>query len=135
MKRARSLRNFARVGNTLRGNPVTRGETVGWLRGFEPPTTGITIQYSNQLSYSHQRTLSARDAIRCDGPRILSRFGRKRHASRGRSARRARIVARRCGKCQTPDARDPGSLRHCDAVAVVPTAVRGNADRRLLGAA
>ena len=28
-------------------------ETVGWLRGFEPPTTGITIRYSNQLSYSH----------------------------------------------------------------------------------
>ena len=26
---------------------------MGWLRGFEPPTTGITIQYSNQLSYSH----------------------------------------------------------------------------------
>src|SRR5690606_20619295 len=28
-------------------------EGVGWLRGLEPPTTGITIQYSNQLSYSH----------------------------------------------------------------------------------
>ena len=28
---------------------------MGWLRGFEPPTTGITIQYSNQLSYSHHR--------------------------------------------------------------------------------
>lgn len=26
---------------------------LGWLRGLEPPTTGITIQYSNQLSYSH----------------------------------------------------------------------------------
>src|SRR5690606_23926773 len=23
------------------------------MRGFEPPTTGITIQYSNQLSYIH----------------------------------------------------------------------------------
>lgn len=28
---------------------------MGWLRGFEPPTTGITIQYSNRLSYSHHR--------------------------------------------------------------------------------
>ena len=28
---------------------------VGWLRGLEPPTTGITIQYSNQLSYSHHK--------------------------------------------------------------------------------
>lgn len=27
----------------------------GWLRGLEPPTTGITIQGSNQLSYSHRR--------------------------------------------------------------------------------
>ena len=26
---------------------------MGWLRGLEPPTTGITIQDSNQLSYSH----------------------------------------------------------------------------------
>ena len=26
---------------------------LGWLRGLEPPTTGITIQDSNQLSYSH----------------------------------------------------------------------------------
>ena len=25
----------------------------GWLRGFEPPTPGTTIQCSNQLSYSH----------------------------------------------------------------------------------
>src|SRR5690606_37226671 len=31
-----------------------RNETeVGWLRGLEPPTSGITIQDSNQLSYSH----------------------------------------------------------------------------------
>ena len=30
---------------------------MGWLRGFEPPTTGITIQYSNQLSYSHHGSL------------------------------------------------------------------------------
>src|SRR6185503_3767269 len=26
---------------------------MGWTRGFEPPTTGITIRYSNQLSYAH----------------------------------------------------------------------------------
>jgi hypothetical protein len=25
----------------------------GWMRGFEPPTTGSTIQCSNQLSYIH----------------------------------------------------------------------------------
>lgn len=28
-------------------------EKVGWTRGLEPPTTGITIRYSNQLSYVH----------------------------------------------------------------------------------
>jgi hypothetical protein len=27
---------------------------MGWTRGFEPPTTGITIRYSNQLSYAHR---------------------------------------------------------------------------------
>ena len=32
---------------------------MGWLRGLEPPTSGITIQYSNQLSYSHRRTLTS----------------------------------------------------------------------------
>ena len=26
---------------------------MGWLKGLEPSTTGITIQDSNQLSYSH----------------------------------------------------------------------------------
>jgi hypothetical protein len=26
---------------------------MGWLTGLEPATTGTTIQYSNQLSYSH----------------------------------------------------------------------------------
>lgn len=29
-------------------------KSKGWLRGFEPPTSGITIQRSNQLSYSHR---------------------------------------------------------------------------------
>ncbi len=33
---------------------------MGWLRGFEPPTTGITIQYSNQLSYSHHWNVKLR---------------------------------------------------------------------------
>ena len=30
---------------------------MGWLRGLEPPTSGITIQYSNQLSYSHHGSI------------------------------------------------------------------------------
>gem|GEM_PF-1096700 len=30
---------------------------MGWLRGLEPPTSGITIQDSNQLSYSHHWNL------------------------------------------------------------------------------
>jgi hypothetical protein len=28
---------------------------MGWLTGLEPATTGTTIQYSNQLSYSHRK--------------------------------------------------------------------------------
>jgi hypothetical protein len=26
---------------------------MGWVRGFEPPTSGSTIRRSNQLSYTH----------------------------------------------------------------------------------
>src|SRR3546814_9941270 len=50
-----------------------RAAELGWLRGLEPPTSGITIQDSNQLSYSHH----------------LKRFGRpvpwafRRHPGRG----------------------------------------------------
>lgn len=31
-------------------------EILGWTRGLEPPTTGSTIQCSNQLSYAHHTT-------------------------------------------------------------------------------
>ncbi len=30
------------------------GQLRGWKTGFEPATSGITIQRSNQLSYNHQ---------------------------------------------------------------------------------
>ena len=30
------------------------GFFVGWKTGFEPATSGTTIQRSNQLSYNHQ---------------------------------------------------------------------------------
>src|SRR3546814_6731440 len=36
-------------------------QRVGWLRGLEPPTSGITIQDSNQLSYSHHWNACCRD--------------------------------------------------------------------------
>ena len=26
---------------------------MGWVKGLEPSTPGITIRYSNQLSYTH----------------------------------------------------------------------------------
>ena len=31
----------------------TGGGGLGWTRGLEPPTLGITIRCSNQLSYAH----------------------------------------------------------------------------------
>ena len=31
---------------------------LGWLRGFEPPTSGTTTRRSNQLSYSHHTASS-----------------------------------------------------------------------------
>src|SRR5690606_41927351 len=34
-----------------------QNKKMGWLRGLEPPTSGITIQDSNQLSYSHHWNL------------------------------------------------------------------------------
>ncbi len=34
---------------------------MGWMRGFEPPTSGATIRRSNQLSYTH-RVLEHLDA-------------------------------------------------------------------------
>ena len=42
----------------------SKHEKVGWLRGLEPPTTGITIQDSNQLSYSHHWNFFAREICR-----------------------------------------------------------------------
>ncbi len=29
---------------------------MGWMRGFEPPTSGTTTRRSNQLSYTHQKS-------------------------------------------------------------------------------
>lgn len=60
---------------------------LGWLRGLEPPTSGITIQRSNQLNYSHRRSadraaggalyvaagaLASSDVLRQLGGRLLS---------------------------------------------------------------
>ncbi len=57
MKRARSVQNPRAAGNrSAEQNDAPR--KMGWLRGLEPPTTGITIQNSNQLSYSHHRSIS-----------------------------------------------------------------------------
>ena len=40
---------------TLRSGHADRpqGASVGWKTGFEPATSGTTIQRSNQLSYNH----------------------------------------------------------------------------------
>ena len=40
-------------GRNARGQALPLVAKRGWLRGFEPPTFGATIQRSNQLSYSH----------------------------------------------------------------------------------
>ena len=36
------------------------GVKLGWMMGFEPTTTGITIRDSNQLSYIHHRLILVR---------------------------------------------------------------------------
>jgi hypothetical protein len=53
MKRTTERRILADYAFLANSTACAVSEQVGWLRGFEPPTTGITIQYSNQLSYSH----------------------------------------------------------------------------------
>jgi hypothetical protein len=41
-----------REGMTARNR--LQGNKMGWTTGFEPATTGTTIQDSNQLSYVHR---------------------------------------------------------------------------------
>jgi hypothetical protein len=37
----------------LKKAPPSGGAFFGWKTGFEPATSGTTIQRSNQLSYNH----------------------------------------------------------------------------------
>ena len=41
-----------------------QGASVGWKTGFEPATSGTTIQRSNQLSYNHRLDLTSRKMLR-----------------------------------------------------------------------
>src|SRR5690606_27341432 len=86
-----------------------RLEQVGWLRGLEPPTSGITIQDSNQLSYSHHWNLYR---IPEHGPESPSRCGTgqrnvapPRHLSSIGLPRRRRTPVRRGA---------PGRTRTCN---------------------
>ena len=53
-----SWENVIRAQVSQNKNPPNGGLfNLGRLRGLEPPTPGITIQYSNQLSYSRRRAI------------------------------------------------------------------------------
>ena len=44
-----------------KGHPGREAPRMGWVRGLEPPTSGTTIQRSNQLSYTHRSSRRAED--------------------------------------------------------------------------
>ena len=55
---------------------------MGWTTGFEPATTGITIRYSNQLSYAHRCRRILPNIARPDHPWLGSAPDRNRTCNR-----------------------------------------------------
>ena len=95
---------------------------MGWLRGLEPPTTGITIQDSNQLSYSHHGNTSSPNMARPAGIEPATAGLEGRSSIRLSYGRPDRIVApprRRSGRgrgIRTPDILLPKQARYQTAL-------------------
>lgn len=85
---------------TTRSGRGTGGACVARRRGLEPPTSGSTVRYSNQLSYGPADGGAPGGSLRCraPGPSRPRSPGEKGHRSRARGGGRGlTAVPRRMG--------------------------------------